>query len=357
MDLAELGWNESWQKHFDSLDDNNLVPARVAREDKESYLIIGEHGESTGKVSGAFMHKTCSRADFPTVGDWVAAQFQSQEDAAIIHEILPRKSKFSRKEPGSKTEEQVLAANIDTAFLVSGLDGNFNVRRIERYVALAWDSGIDPVIVLNKADLCDELEACICEVEAIALGIPVFAMSAARNQGVDVLRSYITKGKTVAFLGSSGVGKSSIVNCLLGEDKQKVNSISDAVGKGKHTTTRRELIAFPDGGLMIDTPGMRELQVWGEGDGMKKAFRDIEELAQSCKFRDCKHDMEPGCAVKSAIENGTLSDERYRSYLKLQKEFQFLSQRGDYKARIAERKRGKEIAKIARELQRRRGEG
>jgi ribosome biogenesis GTPase / thiamine phosphate phosphatase len=348
MDLKELGWNESWQKHLDSLGDKGLLPARVAREDKDSYLILGEQGEWIAKVSGNFLHKADSGADFPAVGDWVTVQNQRQDGMVIIENVLQRKSKFSRKEAGGRTEEQVLAVNIDTVFLVSGLDGNFSLRRIERYLTLAWDSGASPVILLNKSDLCDELEACIREVETVSLGVPVFAMSATQNQGVDALSGYIIKGKTVVFLGSSGVGKSTIVNALLGEDRQEVNSISDAMGKGKHTTTRRELIMLPGGGLMIDTPGMRELQVWGEGDGLKRAFNDIEEIAKACRFRDCRHDAEPGCAVRNAVENGFLDPERFHSYRKLQKEFQFLARRDDNRARLIEKKNAKRLAKEIR---------
>jgi len=343
MNLEELGWNQSWRKSFDELGREGLVPARVAREDKEAYLVFSEHGELTARVTGSVRHNAESRSEFPAVGDWVVIEPRPKEGEATIHAVLPRKSKFSRQAPGGRTEEQVLAANIDTVFLVSGLDENFNVRRIERYVTLAWESGAGPVILLNKADVCDDVEARISEVESAVFGVPLHTISATENQGLHVLRRYISKGKTVAFFGSSGVGKSTIINSLLGEERQKVNAISEAVGKGKHTTTHRELILFPDGGVVIDTPGMRGLHMWCDDNGVKRSFDDIEELARLCRFRDCRHGTEPGCAVRKALDEGVLEAKRYGNYLKLQKEVKFLARREDQRARLIERAKWKKI--------------
>jgi len=352
MNLEEFGWNQFWRKSFDELGREGLAPARVAREDKEAYLVLSEDGELTARVSGSVRHNAQSRSEFPAVGDWVVIEPRPEEGEATIHAVLPRKSRFSRKAPGGRTEEQVLAANIDTVFLVSGLDENFNIRRIERYVTLAWDSGADPVIVVNKADICDDVEARVSEVKSAISGVPVHAISGTENTGLDVLLKYISTGRTVVFLGSSGVGKSTIINSLLGEERQKVNAISEAVGKGKHTTTHRELILFPDGAVVIDTPGMRELQMWCDDDGLKRSFDDIEELTHSCRFRDCRHAAEPGCAVRKALDEGVLEAKRYGSYLKLQKEVKFLARREDQRARLIEEKKWKKITMDGRKANR-----
>jgi ribosome biogenesis GTPase len=231
-----------------------------------------------------------------------------------------------RKVAGSVTviEEQVVAANVDVVFLVTGLDGNFNLRRIERYLTEAWSSGAQPVILLNKADLCEDVPARVKAVQSVAPGARVHAVSATMDEGVDVVRSYLAPGRTMAFLGSSGVGKSTIINRLLGEDRQEVQSVSNAVGKGRHTTTSRSLLVHPDGGMIIDTPGMRELQLWASEDDVEQSFTDIELLADRCRFTDCTHMAEPGCAVLAAVDDGSLDEERYRSYMKLQREVQRL---------------------------------
>ena len=352
MNLSDIGWDSFFEKAFEGFRDHGFVPARVAREDKDAYLVFSEHGELTGRVSGRIRHEAQSRSEFPAVGDWVAIEPRPEQGEATIHAVLPRKSRFSRRAPGGRTEEQVLAANVDTVFLVSGLDANFNVRRIERYVTLAWESGAGPVILLNKADVCEDVEARVSEVESAAFGVPVHAISATENEGLDVLLKYISRGRTVAFLGSSGVGKSTIINSLLGEERQKVDAISEAIGKGKHTTTHRELIVFPGGGVVIDTPGMRELQMWCDEDGLKQSFDDIEELAHLCRFRDCRHATEPGCAVRKALDEGVLDAERYGNYLRLQKELQFLARRQDYRARLADRAKWKKIAMDGRKANR-----
>ena len=352
MNLSDIGWDDFFEIGFEEFRDRGFVPARVAREDKEAYLVFSEHGELTARVSGRMRHDAQSRSEFPAVGDWVAIQARPKEGEATIHAVLPRKSRFSRKVPGGRTEEQVLAANVDTVFLVSGLDANFNVRRIERYVTLAWDSGAGPVILLNKADVCDDVQARISEVESAAFGVAVHAISATENEGLDVLGKYISKGKTVAFLGSSGVGKSTIINSLLGEERQKVNAISEAIGKGKHTTTHRELIVFPGGGVVIDTPGMRELQMWCDEDGLKQSFDDIEELTHLCRFTNCRHATEPGCAIKKALAEGALDAERYGNYLRLQKELRFLARRQDHRARLADRAKWKKITMNGRKANR-----
>ncbi|HEX2974077.1 MAG TPA: ribosome small subunit-dependent GTPase A, partial [Tepidisphaeraceae bacterium] len=288
-------------------------------------------------------HQATRRSDLPAVGDWVAIEPRPQERTATIHAVLPRKSQFSRKVAGTVTDEQIVAANVETIFLVIGLDGDFNVRRLERYLTPAWDSGANPVILLSKADVSDEVAARIAEVESIAMGVPVHAISAVEHRGLDALEAYLKSGQTVALLGSSGVGKSTLINALLGSEHQRVQSVSDHQSRGRHTTTHRELILLPTGGILIDTPGMRELQLWDDSQSLSSTFDDIEQLAQQCRFRDCQHNSEPGCAVQRALEQGQLDPGRYENYRKLQKELQFLAARQDHQASLIEKAKWKKI--------------
>jgi ribosome biogenesis GTPase / thiamine phosphate phosphatase len=348
MDLYDLGWNSFFEKGFRQFENDGSMVARVAREHKNLYLALSEQGELMAEVSGKFRFQADSRGKYPTVGDWVVLSIRPNEDRATIHALLPRQSAFLRKVAGLHTEEQVLAANIDTVFIVCGLDGNFNLRRIERYLTLAWESGAMPVILLNKCDLCAEIELRAGEVESLAVGVPVHVISAVENRGFDALGEYFTRGKTGALLGSSGVGKSSIINRLLGEERLRIGEVSECDSRGRHTTTRRELMILPGGGLVIDTPGMRELQVWGDEQGLQQAFEDIEELAAACRFRDCTHRKEPGCAVQAAIASGRLDSGRLRSYLKLKKELEHLAARQILKANRIEKMKWKEISRIQR---------
>ena len=350
MNLAELGWTAFFAKNLEPYTSQAFMPARIVREHTHIYAAYAESGEFAAEVSGKMRHAATSRSDFPTVGDWVAIQPRPEEGKATIHAVLPRKSVFVRKEAGRKTQEQVVAANIDTVFLVSGLDGDFNPRRIERYLTVAWDSGAMPVIVLNKTDVCADIGGRIEEVEDVAFGVPVLAVSATESQGVDALREYIAVGQTAAFLGSSGVGKSTLVNSLVGAARQPVRAVREDDSRGRHTTTYRELIPLPGGGMLMDTPGMRELQLWSDEDGLERAFDDIEELAGQCRFRNCTHGNEPGCAVKTAIECGALDAGRWQSYLKLKRELRRLAARQDQAARIAEKARDKEFGKMLKQM-------
>ncbi|MFZ5981907.1 MAG: ribosome small subunit-dependent GTPase A [Candidatus Zixiibacteriota bacterium] len=339
MKIEDLGWDIFFRSNFEKIRQEGLVPARVSLEHKNIYQVMSEAGEYLAEVSGRYRHETESRADFPAVGDWVAITPRPNEGRATIHRLLPRKSGFSRKavlsggmpDTGGRTDEQVLAANIDTVFLVSGLDGDYNLRRMERYITVAWDSGAVPIIVLNKSDLCENLDEVVEEVEGVAIGVPVLALSAAVNTGMEQLAGHLTPGKTAAFLGSSGVGKSTIINRLLGEEKMKTSAVSEYDQRGRHTTTHRELILLPGGGIVIDTPGMRELQLWTDDEGLSRTFPDVEALVEKCRFRDCTHGSEPGCAVKKALADGTLDAGRYQNYLKLQKELKHLYLRKDVK--------------------------
>jgi ribosome biogenesis GTPase len=278
----------------------------------------------------------------------VVIRIRDGENTAMIHAVLPRKSKFSRKTVGAKTQEQIIATNVDTVFLISGLDGDFNLRRIERYLILVWESGANPVILLNKADLCTDVEKRREEVESIALGVPIVVLSALNNQGLDTLAPYLGKGQTIALLGSSGVGKSTLTNQLAGKELQAVQEVRQGDDRGRHTTTHRELIVLPSGGLIIDTPGMREIQIWAGDEGFQETFADIERFAQQCRFQDCQHECEPGCAVRQALEDGTLDYQRFLSYQKLQKELDYLARKQDQKAYLAEKERWKKITKSMR---------
>ncbi len=339
MNLHTLGWSQFFESQFHAWREQGYVSARVSEEHRARYAVIGEFGTLPAEVSGRFRHLVETPAGFPAVGDWVAVSPTAEMDRCIIHGLLKRKSGFSRKaassggmpESGGRTDEQMLAANVDTVFLVSGLDGDFNSKRIERHLAAAWDSGAAPVILLNKADICDNVEEYLEEINSVAFGVPVLVISAQENRGLEALEPYLNSAQTTVFLGSSGVGKSTIINRLLGEDRIKTQAVREYDSRGRHTTTHRQMLFLPGGGIVIDTPGMRELQIWDDG-GLSKAFADVEELIGDCRFNDCRHETEPGCAVREAIRDGRLSEDRYLRYMKLQKENRFLAMRKDQAA-------------------------
>lgn len=349
MKLENLGWNTFYSEAFESYKSGNYIVGRVALEHKNSYRIYTEHGDLLAEISGKMNFQASGREDYPAVGDWVVVQPRVEEGRATIHGILPRKSKFSRKNAGNTVEEQIIATNIDTVFLVNALNKDFNIRRIERYLTLAWESGANPVIILSKADLCDDIDEKLLQVESIAFGVPVHIISSLHGTGFDSIFPYLQNGKTVALLGSSGVGKSTIINHLVGNEVLKVQEIREDDDKGKHTTTHRELIMLPNGGCMIDTPGMRELQLWDSNEGLSDTFKDIEDLGSQCYFSDCMHQNEPNCAVQNAIDEGTLDYGRYQSYIKLQKELAYLARKEDQRAQIAEKERWKKIHKAVRQ--------
>lgn len=331
MNLNKIGWNSYFEAHYTAKMQADYQAARVFAEHKHTYKLFTEIGEVSGEISGKLRFEAAGQEDFPAVGDWVLVSLRPEEKSATIHHILPRKSKFSRKAAGFVTEEQILAANIDTVFLVNALNKDFNVRRIERYLILAWESGANPVIILSKADLCDgggdEIDAKVRAVEAAAPGVPIHVISAVYGTGIEELKQYLKEGHTVTLLGSSGVGKSTLLNYFTGSDTMKVQSIREDDDKGKHTSTHRELFLLPEGGLMIDTPGMRELQLWNCSEGISETFSDIESIAKSCAYRNCKHRNEPGCAVLDNISQGILPLERLHNYNKLQKELLFLEKK------------------------------
>lgn len=363
LDLHILGWNDYFSKAFKAIEEENYLPLRITREDRGLYTAEGSSGTFQCRVTGRYRWIHSLKSEYPAVGDWVAASSSEQceedidehEDSetlrkALIHSVLPRRSAFSRKVAGEVTEEQVVAANINTLFIVTGLDENFNTRRIERYLTLAWESGAQPVVLLNKADLCTDSIARLIEVEEIAAGSDVHLLSAIDHMGLQELKKYFREGSTAAFIGSSGVGKSTIINEMLGTGRQDTQEVSGLGSRGRHTTTRRELIVLPKGGMVIDTPGLREIQVWGDEEGLERAFDDIEELAQNCRFRDCSHDQEPGCMIQEALAEGTLPEERFASYLKLKREFAYHQRRKSVRGRHEERDKWKKISKLGSEI-------
>jgi ribosome biogenesis GTPase len=352
LNLKDLGWNDFFAAAFEPYREQGLVPARVVAQKGLHQVSTGD-AEYFADMAGKLRHESkgpAGASSYPAVGDWVALRPPTGDGRAMIHAILPRTSKFSRKSAGQRTDEQVVAANVDTIFLVSGLDGDFNPRRIERYLTAAGDSGAQPVVVLNKLDCCDDPERCLLEAEAVAMGVPVHRVSALTGQGCGALWDYLGPGRTVGLLGSSGVGKSTLINRLLGREAQKTGDVREGDDRGRHTTTHRELFRVPTGGLLIDTPGLRELQLWGADQGIESAFADVEELAESCRFGDCRHAGEPGCAVGEAIASGALSPERLESYRKLQRELRQLHIKQDELARQQEKRRVKVISKSLKKI-------
>ena len=342
--LDALGWDAERASAFEQLQDDNLFPARVAAQHRGEFVLFAEEGELRARAAGRLFYEHDVGGQLPAVGDWVGVM-----PPAKITAILPRRSAFIRKNAGQDSTEQVLAANVDAAFLLAGLDDDFSLRRLERYITTAWESGAQPIVVLTKADLSPDAGAAVLEVETVAIGVPVYPVSNVTGDGLGALDPYLQPGRTVVLLGSSGVGKSTLLNRLAGEEVMPTRALA-ADGTGRHTTTHRELVRLPGGGLVIDTPGLRELQFW-EGD-LSAAFEDIEALALECRFRNCAHMREPACAVLAAVDNGMLELDRLRSWRKLQRELEAIAARTDTRLRIARKKRWKQIASVARQKSR-----
>jgi ribosome biogenesis GTPase len=349
MSLQQFGWDAGYKQQFEELDtDHSCLPARVIYSQRRLYRVVSEHGEHQARVSGRLLYQARFPADFPTTGDWVGIRIDSQEAAdsgtVIIHFTLPRRTWLSRNAAGEKVEEQLICANVERVFLVSGLDRDFNLRRIERYLSAVYQGGAQPVIVLNKVDLCRDLEDKMLELAAVAFDLPVICTNALSGEGYDQLDPYLGQGETVAFVGSSGVGKSTLINRLLGREAQATRDLRSD-GKGRHTTTHRELFMIPGRGMVIDNPGMRELQLWAQEERVGDTFAEIELLAEQCRFSDCRHGNEPGCAVQEQIALGRLDPNRLRSYLKQKGELEQLSRsesltsQGRYKLRRQEGRR------------------
>jgi ribosome biogenesis GTPase len=353
--LAALGWDLDWAAAFAPFDAAGWRPARVTAAHRDRWVVALPSGDRDAVVSGRLRHDAAGPGDLPAVGDWVAASGAGtgadDGDAwtTVIQAVVPRRSAFRRSAgeerlAGNLSSEQVLAANVDVALVVAGLDGDFNLRRLERYLAVAWSGGATPVVLLNKADVATDLEGLRVAAETVAPGVEVRTVSALTGDGMDDLgRDHLAPGRTAVLLGSSGVGKSTLVNALLGEARQKTAAVREDDARGRHTTTHRELIRLPQGALLIDTPGIRALGVAGASDGVGSAFADIEHLAAGCRFSDCSHESEPGCEVRAALADGRLAADRLAAFRKLEREAAHVARSNDALLRIAERKRWKSL--------------
>jgi ribosome biogenesis GTPase len=323
----QLGWNVFFDRHFQPFQEQGFAVGRIAIENRDNYLVLSGGNEYMGEVTGKLLFNASSSSDLPKVGDWVVVSLFESEHKAIIHEVLPRQTKFSRKIAGAKTEEQILATNIDCIFIVQSCDNDFSLRRLERQMVMVYEGGAKPIVVLNKIDLCDQYEEYISQIFRIVPDDEIVAVSAKTDLGMDRLKSLLEAGKTFVFIGSSGVGKTSLINKIIGKDLFETNEVREKDATGRHTTTRRQLIILPGGGLVIDTPGLREFQLWEADEGLDGVYSEITELSVDCRFSDCTHSQEIGCAVIEAVETGKLSKDRYESYLKLAKELAYLKNR------------------------------
>ncbi|HET7472449.1 MAG TPA: ribosome small subunit-dependent GTPase A [Candidatus Limnocylindrales bacterium] len=345
--LTDLGWTPALADAHAPHGALGRLPARVVAEDRGSYQVLGPEGASRAAVSGRLRFDADEDPSaFPAVGDWVVIE-AGMTGETVIHAVLPRRSALVRQAAGRRTAAQVVGANLDVVFVVASLNGDLNLRRLERYIAAAWESGAEPVILLSKADLGADLDAALVAVGSVAAGATVLVVSAFDGRGVDEVRARIGAGRTAAFVGSSGVGKSTLLNRLAGEDVATVQAIREDDARGRHTTTRRQLHVLPGGGLILDTPGMRELQLW-DGDGLDRTFGDVDELAARCRFGNCRHHGEPGCAIAAALADGTLDHDRHDSWRKLQREAAHHQRQVDVLTRTAERRRWKQIHKSVR---------
>jgi ribosome biogenesis GTPase / thiamine phosphate phosphatase len=341
MTLAELGWDDDWARVFAAVPGSHLQPGRVAIEFNHIYRVFVDGDEIDTSAAGRLKHRAARRSELPAVGDWVAVRIVPGEQRGAIVAVLPRRTRFSRRAAGAVTDEQVVAANVDVVFVVMALDEDFSVRRLDRYLLLARESGASPVILLTKPDLAADAAARATEVGARAGDLPVHVLSPKFNQGLEQVAAHLGPGRTAALLGSSGVGKSTIINRLAGDERQRTREVREADSRGRHTTTHRELVVLPSGGLIIDTPGMRELQLWDAHAGARETFDDIEALAAECHFTDCRHRDEPRCAVKTAVASGVLSAERLESYLKLREEMAKLEREQAERSQLEARRRSR----------------
>jgi ribosome biogenesis GTPase / thiamine phosphate phosphatase len=348
--LHALGWNEHFQEVWKS-EERRFAPARVIEAQRGSWRVASEVGESAAEITGRLRYAAKHESEFPVVGDWVSAELFPTENKALIHQVLPRKTTLSRK-AAHEVKEQVLVANVDTVLIVSSLNAEFNPRRLERYLGMIWESGAAPVVVLSKADLCANPWEIAARAEALAPSVRVHVISGLTGEGLTALMPYFGTGNTSVLVGSSGVGKSTMINALLHSEVQSTQGILGD-SRGRHTTTSRRLFAMPSGGVLIDTPGIRELHLW-EAGGLEDAFGEISRLATGCRFSDCRHQTEPGCAVREAVRNGDIDEERLANFDKLKRELDYLDRRHDPAALAEQRKRWKQIHKAMKREKRHR---
>lgn len=342
MELEELGWDDFFQKQLEDGDFDDLTVGRVFRMESQDILgILTKEGEINARISGKMKYQNI---ELPAIGDWVLVK--PQELSNTILSVLKRKNHISRKVAGREYKEQVVGANIDYIFIVMGLDRDYNINRLERYLYMVKAARSKPVVILNKTDVIKgDIENKLGKVKIVAEGIPIHPISALNEEGLDPIRQYLKEGVTISLVGSSGAGKSTLINALLGEQRQATGEVREDDSKGRHITATRELFLIPGGGIIIDNPGIREIQLWGDKSSLDEVFSDIQELSQGCKFRDCNHISEPKCAVKQAVEEGILSKQRYENYLKMKKELDFLQKKAQIGTEAAEKERWRGILK------------
>jgi ribosome biogenesis GTPase len=355
--IQDLGWDAYFEALWKENPQDGCVPARVVSQQRGLWRVVGDFEECWAEPSGKFRKESEAGGDWPAVGDWISVEMRPEKQNALIQHVLTRRSRFVRKVAGKQIAEQVIVANIDIALVVAALDGDFNVRRIERYLAQCWESGARPAIVLNKADACAESAELAAEIEGIAMGAPIFLVSAKTGEGLDALETSFRKGQTIVLLGSSGVGKSTLVNRLLQEERQATHAVRESDSRGRHTTTSRELFVLPSGAMIIDTPGLRELQLWNAAEGLTQTFADVDELAAQCRFTNCQHQSEPDCAVQAALAAGNLESGRLESWQKLQREQEFLLRKVNPEIEAAQKKRVKVIMRQVRDKYQNRDKG
>jgi ribosome biogenesis GTPase / thiamine phosphate phosphatase len=346
VSINDYGWDERFEGEWNERCAESMFPGRIVADYGQMLRVAADEGEF-------LVNRPVNRPgndDQVAVGDWVALERAANQPTACIRFLLTRKTKFSRAAAGIEVKEQIVAANVDTVFIIQSLNRDFNMRRLERYLVAAWESAATPVVVLTKADCCDHVAEKVATVYSTAPGVEAIAISSITGEGVQELKKYFLAGKTVAFLGSSGVGKSTLANKLMGEELLRTKAIRENDGRGRHTTSHRELFLLPGGGLILDTPGMRSLSLWEADAGMEVMFGDVEELLRLCRFNDCKHESEPGCAVKEALASGELALKRWESWLKLQKEMDHLEAKKEGKLQHQKKEWGKQIAKLQKEI-------
>lgn len=350
MFLSRWGWNPYFEAMWNDGSRESAVPARVVAQHRKLWRIAGVFGECWAEASGKLRLAADEGAGWPAVGDWVSVELQAVDATAVIRGVLPRRSQFVRKSPGKTVEEQIIAANVDTALVTCALDGDFNPRRVERYLAQCWESGAKPILILNKADLCADTGGKVAEMKRVTQGAPVCVVSGKTGEGMEEIEPFLLPGITLVLLGSSGVGKSTLANRLTGRSLQKIRDVRASDSRSRHTTTARQLFALPCGALLIDTPGLRELQLWDAEEGLAQTFADIDSLAARCRFSNCGHEAEPDCAVRAALSAGTLDAGRLENRKKLMREEEFLRRKIDPKARFEEKQRIKQLHREVREI-------